>query len=316
MSNKHYKEVCKLCDDIINQCRCFSKDKEIVYKICNKCKNNKTAKKSEHPKPRFFPEDGFIRKNFDYGDSPYFGTPGNGEKSMKDYILKRRKRNKKSLLDKSILFLKIANEVSQLSTDLKTVTAVINSLMNSVGMQGQVSILEDFNNQGYFIVTIKTNYSKIDAHKFYSILKSAASSGKAGPDAQRVLGFCRLEIISKDGPVSETSEEKTDLNSKLVRILIDIMSKIMIKNQSFKELLTSPIRVDVKDNAAEGNKTIIASFSSSLTEEKDVDFINKKIISVLKTSASSGNEFFKNKQVSLIHYFNNKNNNLRSTDIL
>ena len=50
--------------------------------------------KKEHDTPRFFPEHGYIKRNFDYGpsESPYFGTPGGGEKSMGAFIKKRRKK--------------------------------------------------------------------------------------------------------------------------------------------------------------------------------------------------------------------------------
>lgn len=37
----HFKEICKECEVVMNQCRCPSKDKEIRYGICQKCKNSK-----------------------------------------------------------------------------------------------------------------------------------------------------------------------------------------------------------------------------------------------------------------------------------
>jgi hypothetical protein len=34
----HFKKVCRFCDAIIEQCRCPSKDKEIILGVCNNCK--------------------------------------------------------------------------------------------------------------------------------------------------------------------------------------------------------------------------------------------------------------------------------------
>lgn len=33
----HYKKVCKVCGDIITQCRCPSPNKTVTYEICKKC---------------------------------------------------------------------------------------------------------------------------------------------------------------------------------------------------------------------------------------------------------------------------------------
>jgi len=30
--------MCKLCDKVISQCRCFHKEKVITYKVCDECK--------------------------------------------------------------------------------------------------------------------------------------------------------------------------------------------------------------------------------------------------------------------------------------
>lgn len=38
---KHFKIVCVECGDTIAQCRCISKDKEISYKLCDKCRKDK-----------------------------------------------------------------------------------------------------------------------------------------------------------------------------------------------------------------------------------------------------------------------------------
>ena len=37
-SGEHFKKVCERCYTIISQCRCPSKDKQIVYDICDKCR--------------------------------------------------------------------------------------------------------------------------------------------------------------------------------------------------------------------------------------------------------------------------------------
>lgn len=37
----HFKKVCQSCGIIITQCRCPSKDKVIIYDLCDKCKNSK-----------------------------------------------------------------------------------------------------------------------------------------------------------------------------------------------------------------------------------------------------------------------------------
>jgi len=60
-----------------------------------------------------------LRKNLDYGtESPYFGTPGGGEKSMGDWIKKHREKRKKhfkQLLDGNFEVLKAATIFSQKS---------------------------------------------------------------------------------------------------------------------------------------------------------------------------------------------------------
>lgn len=35
----HFKKVCEICKKVITQCRCLSKNKEIIYEICDECKN-------------------------------------------------------------------------------------------------------------------------------------------------------------------------------------------------------------------------------------------------------------------------------------
>ena len=40
----HYIELCKYCGDVVSQCRCPSKDKEVRYGVCNKCKDKKQPK--------------------------------------------------------------------------------------------------------------------------------------------------------------------------------------------------------------------------------------------------------------------------------
>ena len=39
MSNGHFKTICKHCDKVIEQCRCFGPH-TINYELCNKCKEN------------------------------------------------------------------------------------------------------------------------------------------------------------------------------------------------------------------------------------------------------------------------------------
>lgn len=38
--SQHFKELCQICNTIINQCRCPADDKFIKYSICDKCKSN------------------------------------------------------------------------------------------------------------------------------------------------------------------------------------------------------------------------------------------------------------------------------------
>lgn len=80
---------------------------EVLYKLDNDKSSNvswtamealkRRAQKLASVSPRHWPNEiGAIKKNFDYGpESPWFGTPGGGEKSMGDFIKKRRKKNKK-----------------------------------------------------------------------------------------------------------------------------------------------------------------------------------------------------------------------------
>jgi len=42
-SGEHFKKVCERCYIIISQCRCPSKDKQIVYDICDKCLREETT---------------------------------------------------------------------------------------------------------------------------------------------------------------------------------------------------------------------------------------------------------------------------------
>ena len=69
-----------------------------------------SSKKDKHPTPRDYPPDGFIRTNFDYeeGESPYHGKPGDGEKSMEDWIKKRRKKNKNKKAEPNTPMCKLA----------------------------------------------------------------------------------------------------------------------------------------------------------------------------------------------------------------
>ena len=55
------------------------------------------TKKDEGGGVRWFGDKGMIRKNFDLGEGPYNGEPGAGEKSMGDFIKKRRKKVKNIL---------------------------------------------------------------------------------------------------------------------------------------------------------------------------------------------------------------------------
>ena len=34
----HHKTICKECEAVIEQCRCPSKDKTIIYETCDQCK--------------------------------------------------------------------------------------------------------------------------------------------------------------------------------------------------------------------------------------------------------------------------------------
>lgn len=37
MQNHHYRKVCRICFHVITECRCPSKDKEIIWDICDDC---------------------------------------------------------------------------------------------------------------------------------------------------------------------------------------------------------------------------------------------------------------------------------------
>lgn len=39
----HFKKVCKKCEKVIVQCRCF-KDKTVVFDICDECKKDAEEK--------------------------------------------------------------------------------------------------------------------------------------------------------------------------------------------------------------------------------------------------------------------------------
>ena len=47
MGYNHYRQVCTECDTLMSQCRCPSKDKQVVPGICDKCKE-----KLAHPQYR------------------------------------------------------------------------------------------------------------------------------------------------------------------------------------------------------------------------------------------------------------------------
>lgn len=38
MSHPHEIVKCKVCKDVIRQCRCASRDKITTWEVCNKCK--------------------------------------------------------------------------------------------------------------------------------------------------------------------------------------------------------------------------------------------------------------------------------------
>jgi len=46
-SGGHYKKVCERCGTIISQCRCPSKDKQIVFGVCDKCRTTKETTKND-----------------------------------------------------------------------------------------------------------------------------------------------------------------------------------------------------------------------------------------------------------------------------
>ena len=38
----HFVTLCRKCSRVINQCRCFSKDKETRWEICTRCRDEAT----------------------------------------------------------------------------------------------------------------------------------------------------------------------------------------------------------------------------------------------------------------------------------
>jgi len=39
---RHTMRVCKCCREIVTQCRCAAKDKDVIYVVCLKCTDHKT----------------------------------------------------------------------------------------------------------------------------------------------------------------------------------------------------------------------------------------------------------------------------------
>jgi len=37
----HFIKICEECKDILNQCRCPAKDKNVIYGICSRCRKKK-----------------------------------------------------------------------------------------------------------------------------------------------------------------------------------------------------------------------------------------------------------------------------------
>lgn len=270
------------------------------------------SKKENHPTSRFFPEDGFIRKNFDYGDSPYFGTPGGGAKSMKDYINKRRKRVKQkiSLLNYSKAFLKLANEVAQpLVTDekIKTVDAVVKSLMATINMKGTVTTKNYDVDTTVVSVQITTNYEYIDAYKFRNALYAAADAGKAGPDGSKLLRNAHIELFDKQGRlVKEEQEQKKSNNEKVAAVILDILVRL-----NYKNLLVAEVNVSGTQDFNNQNIKYAVTIKSK-TDEATANKMNSGVIAVIRASIVNNNklyvELFKNNNVSLINYYNGNNN--------
>jgi len=44
---KHFIKLCKICGEVISQCRCISKDKVKFYGICKKCEGIEVKKHEE-----------------------------------------------------------------------------------------------------------------------------------------------------------------------------------------------------------------------------------------------------------------------------
>ena len=39
----HSKTICKICNEIIKQCKCMDKNKTTIFDICDKCKKEQLA---------------------------------------------------------------------------------------------------------------------------------------------------------------------------------------------------------------------------------------------------------------------------------
>jgi hypothetical protein len=88
-----------------------------------------TKKKDEGGTARWFGDKGMIRKNFDLGEGPYNGTPGAGEKSMGDFIKKRRGKVKKVLKEHGKVVATYVSDINKLA--LEFYNRVINGKENS-----------------------------------------------------------------------------------------------------------------------------------------------------------------------------------------
>lgn len=102
-----------------------------------------------------------IRTNYDYGESPFFGTPGGGEKSMGDWIKKhreKRKKNFKALLDGKFDVLRAATVFLQKVAFIKD--AAPEDVLNTIPASDEVKkfILEQPKDHiGHYIGTLKKN---------------------------------------------------------------------------------------------------------------------------------------------------------------
>ena len=43
MSHDHFIIKCKVCEGVISQCRCMSKEKSVLWQLCDKCKSKEQA---------------------------------------------------------------------------------------------------------------------------------------------------------------------------------------------------------------------------------------------------------------------------------